>query len=154
MSSGSISCSVIRGRIEEDGKKRTSLVFISVEAENKPPTKKLIPPLMDMTGINVVNLLVDPTNVPKIRAALMDVTTPTPSDTGLQFKLCWNSDIFSRSNPLDVNTNDTGHVTPVATKFSLLGLVPPVENEGEMTIAFTTIVFFAFSLLEITSIAV
>lgn len=136
MSSGSISCSVIRGRIEEDGKKRTSLVFISVEAENKPPTKKLIPPLMDMTGINVVNLLVDPTNVPKIRAALMDVTTPTPSDTGLQFKLCWNSDIFSRSNPLDVNTNDTGHVTPVATKFSLLGLVPLVENEGEMTIAF------------------
>jgi hypothetical protein len=52
--------------VEEDGK-RTSIALFQVEVVNTPPTKKLIPASMDMTGIKVVNVVVHPSNVADVR---------------------------------------------------------------------------------------
>lgn len=134
MSNATVSCDVIRGR-SVDGK-RTSIALFRTEVVNTPPTKKLIPASMDMTGIKVVNIVAHPSNVSEVRVSLTDPTTPTPNDHGLQFCLYYNSDNFSRSNPSILTSNDTGNVVPVQSPFSLTGLVPPEPKEGELTVVF------------------
>jgi hypothetical protein len=135
MSSATVSCHVIRGRAGEDGK-RTSIALFQAEVVNTPPTKKLIPASMDMTGIKVVNVVAHPSNVSDVRISLTDPTTPTPNDHGLQFCLYYNSDNFARSNPNILTSNDTGSVAPVQSPFSLAGLVPPEPKEDELTVVF------------------
>lgn len=129
-----ISCEVIRGPIHDGN--RVSLALIKAQSETKPPTTTFYPPSRDMTGIKVVNLLVDSVNYNKMSAVLLDPTTPTPDVTGYQIKLYWNGDCYARSNPVNTHTNSVGAVRPSADPFKLSFMMPPVDREGELTFAF------------------
>ena len=129
-----ISCEVIRGSVV-DGK-RTSMALITVCSETKPPTDTFIPPLFDMKGIHTIHLLVDYSNVGKIRSVLEDPTTPTPEVTGYQINLMWNGDTYAKTNPDNLVSNHTGKVVPVHDQFQLTSMIPPDDKEGEITIAF------------------
>jgi hypothetical protein len=133
-SGNTISCEVIRGPVV-DGQ-RVSLALIKAQSETKPPTTTFYPPSRDMTGIKTINLLVDSVNYSKVSTVLLDPTTPTPDVTGYQLKLFWNEDCYARSNPLNTHTNGFGSVRPSSEPFKMSLMVPPVDREGELTVAF------------------
>jgi hypothetical protein len=129
-----ISCEVIRGPIV-DGH-RVSLALIKAQSETKPPTTTFYPPSRDMTGIKVINLLVDSVNYSKVTSVLLDPTTPTPDVTGYQLKLFWNGDCYARSNPVNTHTNGVGSVRPSSDPFKLSFMMPPADRKDELTVAF------------------
>lgn len=126
----SVNCQVIRGPTIDD--RRVSLAMITVLSETKPPTTTVFPPRYDMTGMNVLNILVDCQNVAKVRSVLTDPTTPTSQ---MEIKFHWNGDVYARSNPL-LFSNEMGSSKPVQDVFQLASMIPPPHKDNEVTVAF------------------
>lgn len=138
----SVSCQVIRGPTINGH--RISLVIASVQSETLAPITTFFPPRYDMTGINILNIMADHQNLPKIRSVLTDASTPI---SDMEIKLHWNGDCYARSN-CAYKSNDTGSFKPLQDVFQLASMIPPPHKENEVTVAFINQYPYAYNELD------